>query len=102
MTYGIKLIAGFRIFKSIPAARQMAGYLFLDALDGHFTEIGFATACNTLYNKEALFCISSHQHFSIESFVGVLIVFLIVFCWCPFCWCTNNFANAIFYAMLHI
>jgi hypothetical protein len=66
------------------AARQMAGYLFLDALDGHFTEIGFATACNTLYNKGGLFCISSRailqEKFSIESFVGVLIVFLIVFC----------------------
>ena len=77
MTYGIKLITGFRTFKSIPAARQMTGYLLvLDAFDGHFTEMGFATACNTLYNKGALFCISSRaifqEKFNIDSFVGVL------------------------------
>lgn len=80
MTYGIKLTAGSRTFKSIPPARQMPGYLLvqlvLDAFDGHLTEMGFATACNTLYNKGALFCISSlaifQEKFNIDSFVGVL------------------------------
>ena len=77
MIYGIKLIAGSLSFKSIPAARQIPGcLLLLDAFDRHLVEAGFANACNTLYSKGALFCISSlaifQEKFTIDSFVGVL------------------------------
>jgi hypothetical protein len=74
MTYGIKLIAGFRIFKSIPAARQMAGYLFLDALYGHFTEIGFATACILCITKELCFVFPLGKYSKRNSALNLLLV----------------------------